>query len=433
MGFDIVYLPPIHPIGRSQRKGRNNVPQAGPGDPGSPWAVGAREGGHTAVHPDLGTLDDFRRLEAKARALGMELALDLAFQAAPDHPWVQEHPEWFSRRPDGSIQYAENPPKKYEDIYPLNFQSPDWRALWEALADVARFWIRQGVRVFRVDNPHTKPYAFWEWFLAELRKEHPDVIFLSEAFTRPKVMAQLAKMGFNQSYTYFTWRNTKRELTDYVEQLTDTELAEYFRPNFWPNTPDILPEALQYGGRAASALRLLLAATLSSNYGIYGPAFELLDTRARDAGREEYLDSEKYEVRAWNVDDPESLRDLVSRVNRLRRENPALQQTRRIRFHDVDNEHLLAFSKTADGGDDVVIVVVNLDPHHAQAGWLELPLAELGLPESGSFQVHDLLSDARFFWSGPRNYVQLDPRDQPGHVFRPRKKVRSEHDFDYYL
>ena len=433
MGFDVVYLPPIHPIGRSHRKGRNNGLRAEPGDPGSPWAIGAREGGHTAIHPELGGLDDFRRLLARARELGMEVALDLAFQCAPDHPWVEQHPEWFIRRPDGSVQHAENPPKKYEDIYPLHFDGPDWRGLWDALLEVVLFWVAQGVRAFRVDNPHTKPYAFWEWLIAEVRRRHPEVFFLSEAFTRPKVLYHLARIGFSQSYTYFAWRNTKRELTEFMGELAGGELAEFFRPNLWPNTPDILPEPLQYGGRPAFAVRLLLAATLGASYGIYGPAFELAVGRGLRPGGEEYLDSEKYALRHWELDDPASLRELIARVNRIRRDHPALHSDRRLRFHHVDNDQLIAYSKTSEALDDVVVTVANLDPHHPQSGWLELPAAELGLPEHGGFQVHDLISDARYFWSGPRNYVRLDPACQPGHVFHVRRRVRSEHDFDYYL
>ncbi|MEZ5318286.1 MAG: alpha-1,4-glucan--maltose-1-phosphate maltosyltransferase [Vicinamibacterales bacterium] len=433
MGFDIVYLPPIHPIGRVKRKGRNNQPEAGPEDVGSPWAIGAREGGHDAIHPDLGTLDDFRALVARARALDLEIALDLALQCAPDHPWVREHPAWFRSRPDGTIQYAENPPKKYEDIYPLDFETDDWRALWDAILAVVEFWVDQGVRVFRVDNPHTKPYAFWEWLIARVRQRTPEVFFLAEAFTRPKVMRRLARLGFSQSYTYFTWRNTRHELTEYLTELTTTDLADSFRPNFWPNTPDILPEPLQVGGRAAFALRVLLASTLGASYGIYGPAFEQLEARALRPGGEEYLDSEKYEIRDWPDDHPESLRELITRVNRIRRAHPALQSTGGLRFIPVDNEQLIAFAKHDADGRDTLIVVVNLDPHHAQSGWLDLPLDALGLADRESFQVHDLLGDARYFWSGARNYVALDPGAQPGHILAVRRRVRTERDFDYYL
>lgn len=433
MGFDVLYLPPIHPIGETRRKGRNNAPAAEPGDPGSPWAIGAEEGGHKAIHPELGTLEDLRRLRERAAERGIELALDIAFQATPDHPYVREHPEWFRRRPDGSIQYAENPPKKYEDILPFDFESRHWRELWEELKSIFVFWLEQGIRIFRVDNPHTKAFAFWEWVIAEIRKDYPETILLSEAFTRPKVMYRLAKLGFTQSYTYFTWRNTKYELTQYLTELTQTEVCEYFRPNFWPNTPDILPEYLQYDGRPAFAIRLVLAATLSSNYGIYGPAFELLENTPLAPGREEYLHSEKYEIKRWNLDRPESLRDFIARVNRIRRENPALQSNERLRFHDIDNDHLIAYSKSTEDFSNLIVVVVNLDPFHTQSGWLQLPLEEFRLDVRQSFQVHDLLGNARFFWQGGRNYVELNPYVAPAHIFLVRRKVRTERDFDYYM
>lgn len=432
MGFDVVYLPPIHPIGRTHRKGPNNSPTAAAGDLGSPWAIGAAEGGHTSLHPELGTLDDFRALVARARELGIEIALDLAFQCSPDHPWVEEHPEWFLARPDGSIQYAENPPKKYQDIYPIHFESQHWEPLWDALRGVVDFWVDEGVRVFRVDNPHTKPYPFWEWLIGDVRGRHPEVIFLAEAFTRPKVMARLAAIGFNQSYTYFAWRNTGPELREYMNQLTGTELVEYFRPNFWPNTPDILPEFLQCGGRSGFALRVLLASTLSASYGIYGPAFELCEDRAVKPGSEEYLDSEKYQLRHWDLGADHSLRPLITRLNRIRRDTTALQGNRGITFHETDNDQLLAYSKTGPEGERV-LVVVNLDPHHAQSGWLDLEPSSFGLDPGLPFQVHDLLSDARYFWSGGRHYVELDPEVQPGQVFQVRRRVRSERDFDYYL
>jgi starch synthase (maltosyl-transferring) len=433
MGFDVLYLPPIHPIGKTSRKGKNNQPAAGPEDPGSPWAIGAAEGGHKEIHPELGMLDDLRCLRAQAAEHGIELALDLAFQATPDHPYVKEHPEWFRHRPDGSIQYAENPPKKYEDIYPFDFESPNWRELWEELKDVLFFWLEQGIRIFRVDNPHTKPFAFWEWLLAEAKKEYPESIFLAEAFTRPRVMYELAKLGFTQSYTYFTWRNTKRELTDYLTELTQSDVREYFRPNFWPNTPDILPEFLHYGDRGAFAARLVLAATLSSNFGIYGPAFELLENRPVEPGREEYLDSEKYEIRAWDITRSDSLRDLISRVNRIRRENLALQYNDSLRFHEVDNDQLIAYSKAAPDLSNVILVVVNLDPYHTQSGWLHLPLQELRIDPGQTYQAHDLLGNARYFWQGERNYVELDPHVVPAHIFVIRRRVRTERDFDYYL
>jgi starch synthase (maltosyl-transferring) len=433
MGFDILYLPPIHPIGRTNRKGRNNAPSAGPRDVGSPWAIGADEGGHKHIHPQIGTFDDLRRLRAKAAEHHIELALDLAFQATPDHPLVKQHPEWFRHRPDGSIQCAENPPKKYEDIYPFDFESSGWRQLWDELRSVLFFWLEQGIRVFRVDNPHTKPFAFWEWLLSEVKKQYPETIFLAEAFTRPRVMHRLAKVGFTQSYTYFTWRNTKHEITQYLTELTQGEVREYFRPNFWPNTPDILPEFLQYGGRAAFATRLLLAATLSPSFGIYGPAFELLENRPLAPGKEEYLDSEKYEIRAWDIHRPEGLHDLIARVNRIRRENPALQYNHSLRFHAVDNDQLLAYSKAAPDLSNVVLVVVNLDPHHTQAGWLHLPLSELLIDPGQTYQAHDLLGNARYFWQGERNYVELNPQLAPAHIFVIRRRVRTERDFDYYL
>ena len=433
LGFDVLYLPPIHPIGRAKRKGPNMAPAAGPEDPGSPWAIGGPEGGHKSVHPALGTLADFRRLVQAAERRGIRVALDIAFQCSPDHPYLKEHPEWFRTRPDGTVQYAENPPKKYEDILPFDFETPDARGLWEELKSVFTFWIEQGVRMFRVDNPHTKPFAFWERLIADLKADHPDVVFLCEAFTRPKVMHKLAKLGFSQSYTYFTWRNTKWELEQYIHELTQTAGREYLRPNLWPNTPDILTEYLQIGGRNAFKVRLILAATMAANYGIYGPAFELCENWPLRPGSEEYLDSEKYQVRHWDLDDPASLRDLIARVNRVRRDNPALQHDWNLRFHPVDNEQLLCYSKHTEDLSDLVLVVVNLDPHHTHAGWVDLPLEAFGLPPHQPFQVHDLLSEARFLWHGARNYVELDPNVSPAHVFRVRRKMRTEQDFDYYL
>jgi starch synthase (maltosyl-transferring) len=429
MGFDIVYLPPIHPIGRSYRKGKNNAPSAEASDPGSPWAIGAVEGGHKSVHPQLGTLDDFRAFVRRARELGMEVALDIALQASPDHPYVRAHPEWFAKRPDGSIQYAENPPKKYQDIYPFDFECAAAPALWQELTSIFLFWAEQGVNVFRVDNPHTKSLPFWSHCIAELKRRHPDAILLAEAFTRPKLMYALAKLGFSQSYTYFTWRNSKYELTTYLTELTKTDVAEFFRPNFWPNTPDILPEHLQYGGRAAFMARLILAATLSSNYGIYGPAFELMERVARPEA-EEYLDNEKYEIKHWHVDRPDSLRMLIRRINRVRRENPCLHDNASLEFHPTDNEALICYSKRR--GDNIVITVVNLDFHHRQAGWLHLDHAKLAIPDGATYQVHDQISEARFLWSGARNYVELDPAGMPAHVFVVRYRVRSEADFDYF-
>ncbi len=433
MGFDVLYLPPIHPIGETHRKGKNNNPLADPDDVGSPWAIGSKEGGHMAVHPELGALEDFRCLVAKAKEYSMEIALDIAFQCSPDHPYVTEHPEWFRWRPDKSVQYAENPPKKYEDIYPFDFETEHWQGLWAELRDVLYFWMDQGVRVFRVDNPHTKPFGFWEWIIAQVKETHPEVIFLSEAFTRPKVMYQLAKLGFSQSYTYFAWRNTKWELTRYFSELYQSDVREYFRANLWPNTPDILTEYLQMGGRPAFVARLVLAATLGANYGIYGPAFELCENRPRQLGGEEYLDSEKYEIRHWDLDRSDSLKDFIARVNKIRRENPALQSDWNLRFHQVDNEKLIAYSKHTEDLSNIVLVVVNLDPHHTHGAWLDLDLRSLGIEAQQSYQVHDLLGDSRFLWYGSKNYVELDPKVVPAHIFRLRRRVRTERDFDYFM
>jgi starch synthase (maltosyl-transferring) len=432
MGFDVLYLPPIHPIGETHRKGRNNTPTAEAGDVGSPWAIGAAAGGHTAVHPDLGTVADVRRLAEACTKRGIALALDIAFQCSPDHPWVSEHPEWFRHRPDGSIRYAENPPKRYEDIYPLDFECDDWPGLWQALADVVRFWLRQGVSVFRVDNPHTKPFAFWEWLIADVTRDHPETIFLAEAFTRPRVMERLAKAGFTQSYTYFAWRNGKHELEGYLRELTQTGLRDYFRPNFWPNTPDILTEPMQTGGRPMFTARLVLAATLSASYGIYGPAFELLEGRGLRPGSEEYLDSEKYQLREWDVAGPDSLAPVVSAVNAARREHPALQTNERLEFRHVDNDMLLAYTKHTDDRADVVLCIVNLDPSYTQSGWIDLPLEHLGIETDGPYQVHDLLTDEAYTWQGGHNYVELDPHRVPAHVFHIRRRLRTEQDFEYY-
>jgi starch synthase (maltosyl-transferring) len=433
MGFDVLYLPPIHPIGRTHRKGKNNSPTAGPADPGSPWGIGSEEGGHQTVHPELGTLEDFRRLLRAAREHGLEIALDLAYQCSPDHPYVKQHRNWFRIRPDGSLQYAENPPKKYEDIYPLNFETEQWAALWEELKSIVLFWIGQGVRIFRVDNPHTKPFPFWEWLIRDIKRDHPDVIFLAEAFTRPKVMHRLAKLGFTQSYTYFAWRNTKIELMEYLTELTQTECREYFRPNLWPNTPDILTEQLQHGGRPAFMARLVLAATMGANYGVYGPAFELCEHRAREAGSEEYLDSEKYEIKHWPIERPDSLRDFIGRVNQIRRENPALHGDWTLHFHAVDNDQLICYSKHTSDRSNVLLIVVNLNPYQTHAGWVELDLDVLGIQSNRPFQVHDLLANAFYLWQGPRNYVELNPHLVPAHIFAIRRDVRSERDFAYYM
>lgn len=434
MGFDVVYLPPIHPVGRSYRKGKNNAEQAQAGDVGSPWAIGADEGGHREIHPDLGTLDEFHRFIAAAKKHGLEVALDIAFQCAPDHPYVRQHPEWFLKRPDGSVQYAENPPKKYQDIYPLYFETAAWKELWDELVDVVRYWVKQGVHIFRIDNPHTKPFPFWEYLIGTIKRENTDVLFLAEAFTRPAVMYRLAKLGFTQSYTYFTWRNTKWELTQYFTELTQTGVGEFFRPNLWPNTPDILNEYLQVGGRPAFMTRAVLAATLGASYGVYGPAFELCERRPREPGSEEYLDSEKYQIRVWPVDRQEdNLRDFIARLNRIRRENVALHFDRNLRFHPIDNDMLICYSKLSADGNNAVVCVVNLDPHHTQSGWVNLPLQDFGIDPRQPFQAHDLLSDARYLWSGENNYVELNPHIVPAHVFRLRRRIRSEHDFDYYM
>ena len=417
MGFDVVYLPPVHPIGRSQRKGRNNTTTASSDDTGSPWAIGAAEGGHTAVHPELGTVDDVVKLGDECRQRGIELALDLAFQCTPDHPWVTEHPSWFAHRPDGTIQYAENPPKKYQDIYPLDFESEDWQGLWAALADVIRFWIDTGVTIFRVDNPHTKAFAFWEWAIATIRAEHPEAIFLAEAFTRPRVMERLAKIGFNQSYTYFTWRQSWWELRQYFDELSQ-RTVDYMRPNVWPNTPDILTEQLQTGGPSMFAIRAILAATLSPAWGVYGPAFELMEHLPMRPGSEEYLDSEKYQLRQWDLHRQPSLAPLLGRLNRIRREQPALAHLRTLRFHGTDNQALLCYSKTDPAASGPpVLVVVNLDADRRQGAWLDIDLKPLGLPYESDYDVVCQLTNATYRWHGNANYVELDP-SYPAHVFR---------------
>jgi starch synthase (maltosyl-transferring) len=433
LGFDVLYLPPIHPIGRERRKGKNNAVSAAKDDVGSPWAIGAAEGGHKSILPELGTAEDFRSLVKSAAELGIEIALDIAYQCAPDHPSVKAHPEWFRKRPDGSVQYAENPPKKYQDIYPFDFECADWKALWAELKSVFDFWIGEGVKIFRVDNPHTKAFAFWEWAIGEVQREHPDVIFLAEAFTRPKVMHRLAKLGYTQSYTYFAWRNTKQELTEYFTELSRGPGRDYFRPNVWPNTPDILTEALQVGGRPAFMQRLALAATLAASYGIYGPAYELMEHQPREPGSEEYLHSEKYQLRHWDLERGDSLRAYIAAFNRIRRENPALQEDGSLRFFAVDNDQLLAYGKQTPDGANQIICVVNLSPHHTHGGWVELDLALLGIEPDRPYQMHDLLSGARYMWTGPRNFVQLDPQRSPAHVFRVRRRLHREQDFDYFL
>jgi starch synthase (maltosyl-transferring) len=410
MGFDVLYLPPVHPIGSTARKGKNNAVAAKPGDVGSPWAIGAEDGGHKSIHSELGSMKDFERLVQEAKKHGMEIALDIAFQCSPDHPYVQEHPQWFRWRPDGTVQYAENPPKKYQDIYPFEFENEDFLGLWNELKSVFEFWIGHGVTIFRVDNPHTKPFAFWGWAIGELKREHPEVILLAEAFTRPRIMHRLAKLGFSQSYTYFTWRNTKKELVEYFTELTQHPSREYFRPNVWPNTPDILHETLQKGGRPAFIVRAVLAATLAANYGLYGPAYELMEHLPREPGSEEYLNSEKYEIKAWDRDRADSLRELIGRLNSIRRENAALQTDWNLKFHPVDNEQLLVYSK----GD--ILVAVNLDPHHVQSGNIDFGFDE-------TFEVQDLLGGGRYTWRGRRNWVQLNPLTLPAHVFRVHRRT----------
>ena len=433
MGFDVLYLPPIHPIGETKRKGKNNSVTAQPGEPGSPWAIGGKAGGHKSIHPELGTMADFQELIRAADDRGIEIAMDIAFQCSPDHPYVAEHPEWFRQRPDGSLQYAENPPKKYEDIYPLNFETDDWQNLWEELKSIFLFWIEKGVKIFRVDNPHTKSLRFWGWAIQEIKKEHPDVIFLAEAFTRPKVMYDLAKRGFTQSYTYFTWRNTKYDLTVYCEELVKTSARDFFRPNFWPNTPDILPEFLQVTNRAGFIQRVVLAATLSSNYGIYGPAFELMENTPTQPGKEEYLNSEKYEIKNWDFNQQDNLHKVIKRVNKIRKENKALQNTHSLKFHHIENEALVCFSKSTDDLSNIILVVVSLDPHHTHSGWVHFPLDEFDMDDRTPFQVHDLLGGAYYLWSGEHNYVEVNPGIMPVHIFQIRRKVRSERDFDYFM
>ena len=411
MGFDVVYLPPIHPIGTTARKGRNNTLTPAPDDPGSPWAIGSEAGGHTAVEPGLGSLDDFVRFVTRTRDLGMEVALDIAFQTSPDHPWVKEHPEWFRHRPDGSIKYAENPPKKYQDIYPLDFESPEWPALWAALRDVFLFWIERGVTIFRVDNPHTKAFRFWEWCIADLKSRYPETIFLSEAFTRPRVMHYLAKSGFSQSYTYFTWRNTKAELVDYFTELTQGPGREYMRPNLFANTPDILHDYLQRGGRPAFKVRLVLAATLGASYGIYS-GFELSENRAAKPGSEEYLDSEKYQFRQWNWDQPDTLAPMITLLNDARHTYRALQSDWSLRFHETDNDQIIAYSK--QDGRVAVLTIVNLDYANMQHGWIRLPLADW--QQSGRIAAADLLTGESYTWTAEWNYVRLEPDTRPAHV-----------------
>ena len=424
MGFDVIYLPPVHPIGYTKRKGRNNALVAAPGDPGSCWAIGNPDGGHKAVHPELGTISDFKEFVAEAEEQGISIALDIAFQCSPDHPYVKEHPQWFRWRPDGTVQFAENPPKKYEDILPIDFESADWQNLWIELKSIFLFWIDKGVKIFRVDNPHTKAFPFWEWAIASIRSEHPDTVFLAEAFTRPKLMARLAKIGYSQSYSYFTWRNTKHELQEYLLELTTLPLKHFMRPNFWPNTPDILPEELQTDGRSRFIIRLVLASTLSSNYGMYGPAYELCEQVPVPGTKEDYLDSEKYEIKQWDLDRPGNIRAEITRVNRIRKENPALQQTCDITFVRIEAspgqecDWLMGYVKRSADGSNIILVVVNLDHANTRDGWLRFPLELFGLSHDHSFIVDDLLIGSRYEWKGEWNYVSVNPQTMPAHIFR---------------
>jgi len=431
MGFDVLYFPPIHPIGLQFRKGKNNTLNAGPDQPGSPYAIGGEAGGHRAIHPKLGSLEDFRRMVVAAHEHGLEIALDFAIQVSPDHPYAKEHPSWFYVRPDGTIKYAENPPKKYQDIYPLNFYGEDWEAQWEEWRDVFLYWVEQGVKIFRVDNPHTKPVQFWEWVIREIQRDHPEVLFLSEAFTRPKMMRALAKAGFSQSYTYFTWRNFKGELVEYFTELTQGPMREYFRGNLFPNTPDILPEFLQHGGRPAFMIRAVLAATLSSVYGIYS-GFELCENTPLGPGKEEYLDSEKYEIRAWDWDRPGNIRPLVTRLNAVRRANPALQEYDNLRFYGADSDHVLFYGKATPDRTNIVFVAVNLDPFQAHEATLWFPLALMGMGEHDPWEVEELLTGERYFWQGSGQRVWLEP-GAPARIFRVRAWRSSEQDFDYFM
>lgn len=436
MGFDVIYFPPIHPIGTTKRKGRNNSVTCEPGEPGVPYAIGNRHqkcpngGGHRDVAPELGTMRDFEWLVKEIHQRGMEVALDFAINCSPDHPYVHEHPDWFFKRPDGTIKYAENPPKKYEDVYPLNYYNPDWEALWAELTDVILFWCSKKVRIFRVDNPHTKPVAFWEYLIHRVRKEYPDAIFLSEAFTRPKMMKVLAKVGYQQSYTYFTWRNSKQEIIEYFTELTQTEMAEYFLGNLFVNTPDILPWFLQEGGRPAFLIRAVLATTLSPVWGMYS-GYELCENAAVP-GKEEYYDSEKYQFKGRDWDAPGNIKEYIARLNAIRHGNRALHGYRNLRFHPADNDHVLCYSKTTPALDNILVVIVSVDPYHKRTSYVELPLEDFGIGTDETYQVHDLLTDERYLWKGARNYVELDPATKPAHVFRVRRWLSREQSFDYF-
>jgi starch synthase (maltosyl-transferring) len=431
MGFDVLYLAPIHPIGETNRKGRNNSLKANPGDPGSPWAIGSRHGGHDAIEPALGTIRDFDRFQQAVREHGMEVALDFAINATPDHPYVSQHPEWFKQRPDGTIKYAENPPKKYEDIYGFDFYSEAWPAIWQEMKRVILFWIEHGVKIFRVDNPHTKPVIFWEWLIREIQQEHPDVLFLAEAFTRPKMMRVLAKAGFTQSYTYFTWRNSKGEMIEYLTELTQTQMKDYFRPNFFTNTPDILPEILQQGGRPAFKFRLVLAATLSPSYGIYN-SYELCENRAIP-GTEEYQDSEKYEIRHWDWDRPGNIRDYITRINQIRMDNPALHTFTNLRFYQADNDHILFYGKMNADKSNILLFAINMDPYTVHEARLRIPIEECGISEHDTYQMHELIQDTRHQVVGRDYTIRLDPNHEPAAIFTLRRWIRRESDFDYFM
>jgi starch synthase (maltosyl-transferring) len=415
MGFDVLYLTPIHPIGETNRKGHNNSLTAQPGEPGSPWAIGSHHGGHDAVEPALGTLEDFDRFSKTVHQHGMEIALDFAINATPDHPYVKQHPEWFKRRPDGTIKYAENPPKKYEDIYALDFYSEAWPEIWQEMKRVFLFWIQHDVKIFRVDNPHTKPVIFWEWLIAEIQRDHPDAVFLAEAFTKPKMMRVLAKAGFTQSYTYFTWRNSKMEMTEYLTELTQSEMKEYFRPNFFANTPDILPPILQQAGRPAFKFRLFLAATLSTTYGIYN-SYELCENRAIP-GTEEYQDSEKYEIRHWDWNRPGNIRDYITRINQIRRDNPALQSFTNLKFYESNNEHILFYGKMTPDKTNILLFAVNMDPYAVQEARFIIPLEEFGIPETATYHLHELIQDYRHDVVGPEYIIRFDPNQEPAAIF----------------
>lgn len=417
MGFDVLYFPPIHPIGKLNRKGKNNNVKAQKGEPGSPWAIGSDEGGHKSILPELGTLEDFKKLVEEAKKLGIDVAMDIAFQCAPDHPYVKEHPDWFKQRPDSSIQYAENPPKKYQDIYPFNFETDDWKNLWDELRSVFFYWIEQGVTIFRIDNPHTKPIPFWHWVIIEVQKVHPDVIFLAEAFTRPRIMASLAKVGFTQSYTYFTWRVSKAEIIEYMNDLVYGPSRNYFRPNFWPNTPDILPYHLQMRSENSFLFRYALAATLSSNYGVYGPSYEFLENMPIE-GKEEYYNSEKYEVRHYDWKRTNRMTDIMSLLNKIRKENAALQSTWNLQFCPIENDQLIAYIKATDDLSNIILVVVNLDPNGKQSGYVQLPKARLRLGDKINLKLKDLITDEYYTWTQEWNFVELNPNKIPFHVMQ---------------